>query len=171
MSRCCSIYSSFRQKQLNFLLYRQSGEIQEKRILKKWKILLEISSFYMCTKNHNNLMYSSWDTEWDGQNFLSFSAIFWPFYPPKQPGKSKFWKNEKSTWRCHHFTCVPKMTILWCMILEIWSATDSIFCHLGPFFAPFFALTTQKIKTLEKWKKAYYLTKACLKSSHMLYCS
>ena len=96
MSRCCSIYSSFRQKQLNFLLYRQSGEIQEKRILKKWKILLEISSFYMCTKNHNHLMYSSWDTEWDGQNFLSFSAIFGLFTPLNNLENQNFEKMKRA---------------------------------------------------------------------------
>ena len=29
---------------------------------------------HMCTKNHNHIIYSSWDTEWDRQNFLSFWA-------------------------------------------------------------------------------------------------
>ena len=32
------------------------------------------------------------------------------------------------------------------MLPEIWSATDRIFCHFGPFFCPFTPLTTQKIK-------------------------
>ena len=41
------------------------------------------------------------------------------------------------------------MTIIWCMVPEIWSATDRIFCHSGPFFA----LWTQKIKICKKWKK------------------
>ena len=27
------------------------------------------------------------------------------------------------------------MTIIWCMVPEIWSATDRNFCHFGPFFA------------------------------------
>ena len=27
------------------------------------------------------------------------------------------------------------MTIIWCMVPEIWSVTDRIFCHFGPFFA------------------------------------
>ena len=73
------------------------------------------------------------------------------------------------------------MTIIWCMVPEIWSVTDTIFCHFGPFFAlylfcPFtvpeiwwvtdvivifqfglffalFSLTAQKIKILKKWKK------------------
>ena len=51
------------------------------------------------------------------------------------------------------YTCVPQMTITWCMVPEIWSMTDRIFSHFGPFFALFTPLTTQKIKILEKWKK------------------
>ena len=27
------------------------------------------------------------------------------------------------------------MTIIWCMVPEIWSMTDRMFCHSGPFFA------------------------------------
>ena len=38
------------------------------------------------------------------------------------------------------------MTIIWYMVPEIWSMTDTIFC-------PFTPLTTQKNKILKKWKK------------------
>ena len=48
------------------------------------------------------MMYGSWDTEHERQDFLSFSTIFCPF-TPKQPKKSKFWKNGKKTWRYYHF--------------------------------------------------------------------
>ena len=40
------------------------------------------------------------------------------------------------------------MTITGCMVPEVWSVTDRIFCHFGPFFA-FTLLTTQKIKILK----------------------
>ena len=30
------------------------------------------------------------------------------------------------------YTCVPKITILWCMLPEIWSATDTLLCQFGP---------------------------------------
>ena len=33
-------------------------------------------------KNHNHMIYGSWDTEWDRQNFLSFWGIFYPFITP-----------------------------------------------------------------------------------------
>ena len=32
-------------------------------------------------------------------------------------------------------TCATKNTIKWCMLTQIWSATDIIFCHFRPFFA------------------------------------
>ena len=35
----------------------------------------------MCTKNHNHMMYISWDKKWDRQDFLSFWAIFYHFTP------------------------------------------------------------------------------------------
>ena len=43
--------------------------------------------------------------ERDGQNFFSFWTTFCPF-TPLTAQKSKFQKNEKNTWRYHHFTRV-----------------------------------------------------------------
>ena len=40
------------------------------------------------------------------------------------------------------------------MVPEIWSVTETIFCHFGPFL-PYYPITTQKIKSLEKEKKVY----------------
>ena len=34
---------------------------------------------HMCIRNHNHMMYASWDMECDRQNFLSFWIIFCPF--------------------------------------------------------------------------------------------
>ena len=42
---------------------------------------------------------------------------------------------------------------IWPIFPEIWSVTDRIFCHFGPFFAFLYPLTTQKINILKKWKK------------------
>ena len=55
------------------------------------------------------MRYSSWDTECDRQ------------------------KNERSTWRCHHFTQVYQKSRY--MLPEILTVTDINFCHFGPFFA------------------------------------
>ena len=66
----------------------------------------------MCTKNHNHMMYASWDMECDRQNFVTLGH-FCIFSPQTN----------------------PKMTIIWCMVPEIWSTTDWIFCHSRSFFA------------------------------------
>ena len=65
------------------------------------------------------------------------------------------------------------MTIIGCMIPEMWRATDRIFCHFGPFF-PFYPLATRKIKMIKKWKKTpgdIILHKCTKNHDHMLYCS
>ena len=43
------------------------------------------------------------------------------------------------------------MTIIWPIFPEIWSVTDRICCHFGPFFAFLYSLTTRKINILKKW--------------------
>ena len=42
------------------------------------------------------------------------------------------------------------MTIIWCIIPEIWSETDIVFCHSGPSFA----LLPRK-SVLKKWKNHF----------------
>ena len=56
----------------------------------------DVIILYMCTKNHNYMMYGSWDTECDRQNFFFILGYLWPFYP-QQPKKIKnFWKMKKN---------------------------------------------------------------------------
>ena len=67
------------------------------------------------------------------------------------------------------------------MFPEIWSVTDGLFCHFGPFFAllpslfPSSLLTNWKIWILKKWKKhleiSPFYTKVPSNHDHMLYCS
>ena len=68
----------------------------------------------------------------------------------------KIWKKWKKT--AGYIIILNMCTIndiIWCMIPEIFNATDQIFCYFGPFFAllPTHPLKTQKIKILNKWKK------------------
>ena len=90
----------------------------------------DIIILHMCTKNHNYMRYSSWDTEWVSQKNLSFWAIFCPF-TPLTTWKTKILEKMK---KASFYTCVPKIMICY-MLLEIWSATDTIFCCFGSFFA------------------------------------
>ena len=48
----------------------------------------------VCTKNHDHVMYASWDMEHERQIFLSFWTIFFPI-TTLTLRKSKSWKNEK----------------------------------------------------------------------------
>ena len=96
----------------------------------------DIITLHMCTINDNHMMYGSWNMEHDGQNYiLSFWTIFCTF-APLTTWKIKIlkkWKNHLEILSL--YTCVPQMTITWCMVPEILSATDRTFCHFGPFFA------------------------------------
>ena len=69
--------------------------------------------------------------------------------------KTKFQINTKKHLEILLFyTCVPQMMIMSCMVPEISSTIDRIFCHFGQFFAlPTPPITTRKIKILKKWKK------------------
>ena len=63
----------------------------------------DIIILHKCTKNHDHMLYCSWDMACDRCNcYFSFWAI-------SCPKKSKSLKNEeKNTWRHHHFTYVYK---------------------------------------------------------------
>ena len=80
-----------------------------------------------------------------------------PFHPPKKHKNQNF-EKWKIYWRYHRFTCVPKITIICYTVPEIWSETDRIFWHFGPFFAPLppFPLMILKIKILKKKLKIYH---------------
>ena len=64
--------------------------------------------------------------------------------------------------------------IIWCIIAEIWSATDIIVCYFGPFFT---LLPHEQPKKTKFWKNVkktgdIIILHKCTKShDHMLYCS
>ena len=77
------------------------------------------------------------------------------------PGKSKFWKNEKNTWRYYHLTHVNhkwQSYDVWFLRYGVWQTKFSFWA----IFCPFTPLTAWKIKILNKWKKntwrCYHLT-------------
>ena len=70
------------------------------------------------------------------------------------------------------YTCVTKMTIIWCMVPEISSTTDRIFCHLDHFF-PFYPLSNLKNQNFEKMQKMPWeiiILHICnINDNHMVY--
>ena len=71
----------------------------------------------------------------------------------EKPGKSDFWKNEKNYWRYHHFTRVPKNTIIWRTVPEIRSETE-FFLILGYFLPCCPPPNNPENQNLEKMKKS-----------------
>ena len=116
------------------------------------------------------MIYGSWNIRCNRHNFLStifcHSGMFFALLPPYGPRKSKFWKNEKNTWRnVYHkwqkwkkpsgdiiisHRCIINDNHMMYGSWDTECATDKIFCHFEPFFALLPPPTTQKSKF---WKK------------------
>ena len=85
----------------------------------------DIIILHKCTKNHNHMLHCSWDTMRDGCNsYFLFWAIFCPFTPLTIQKIKIFKKWKKSLEISSFYIYVPKIMITWCIVPEIWSATD-----------------------------------------------
>ena len=112
-----------------FLLFYSPNNPKIENFEKMIKLPRDIIILHTCNINNNHMMYGSWDMEQVTSRIFCHFRPFFAFYPshpptPYQLKKWKFWKNEKNTWRYHHFKCVPKIMIRWCMVPEIWCMTD-----------------------------------------------
>ena len=96
-----------------------------------WDVII----LHMSTINDNHMMYGSWNMECKTLNLLSVWIIFCPFTPRTIQKITILKKKEKDIEILSFYKCVPSMTIIWCVIPEIWSTTHRIFCHFGLFFA------------------------------------
>ena len=66
------------------------------------------------------------------------------------------------------------MTIIWCMVPEIWSLMDRMFCHFGPFFTLLPPKNPKNHNFEKKRKKTLediILHKCAKNHDHMLRCS
>ena len=79
------------------------------KIFKKWKKKESgyIIILHQRTKNHDHMLYCSWNKARDGCNTCFwFWAIFYPF-TPLAAWKTKIYKHwKKNVWIYHHFTHV-----------------------------------------------------------------
>ena len=112
---------------------------------------------HMCTINENHMMYGSWDIEiWSAtdrifSHFGPFSALLPP--PNNNPENENFENMKKS----------PEDTIILhkCTINDnhMMDGSWNMMCNKQNFlsywaiFCPFTLLTTQRVKTLKKWKE------------------
>ena len=67
------------------------------------KIPGDIIILQHCTKNHDHILYCSWDMMDDRCNYSSFWAIFCSFSNLTARKIKIKKKSEKNTWRNHHF--------------------------------------------------------------------
>ena len=100
--------------------------------------------------------------------------LFFALLPPNLPKKSKFKKNEKNTWRHHHFTQVYKKTWSYAILFLRYGAWQmQLFFILSFFFLPFYALTAQKIKISKNEKNncTIILQMCSINYDYMMYSS
>ena len=104
------------------------------------KVTGDIIILHKCTKNDNHMRYGS------------FWAIFSSF-TPLTIRKIKILKKWKKLLEMSSFyTCLPKITIIWCVLPEIWSATE-MFLLFWVIFFTFTPLLTPKINIWKNCKK------------------
>ena len=87
----------------------------------------------MCTKNDDHQLYDVWFL-WYKVRWIECFVIlyyFFPFYHPSNPENQNLEKKKQHLHMSSFYTRAPKITIIRCMLPEIWHAID---------FVPFFAL-------------------------------
>ena len=121
---------------------------------KKKKTPGDIIILHLCTKDLDDIIYSSWDIECDRLKLVILGHFF-SFYPPLvKTQKIKILKKWKKFQEISLYTSVPKTTIIWGTVPEIWSKTDLFFfCHFGPFFALLPPINPENWKNEKKKKK------------------
>ena len=93
----------------HFLPFYSPNSLKNQNFEKMKKTPGDIIILHKCTKNHDHMLYCSWDMARNRCNcYFSFWAIFCPFtlLTAQQIKIFKKWKNERNTWRYHHFTYV-----------------------------------------------------------------
>ena len=122
----------------------------ENQILKLKKIPGDIIILHICSINDKKCMVPEiWSVT---ENFLLFWTVFCPF-TPLWTQKIKILKKWKKNLKILSFyKCVPEMTVIWCMVPEIWSAMGRIFVILDCFL-PFQSCNNPTNQNFEKIKK------------------
>ena len=118
-----------------FLPFYPSNKPENEKIEEMKNAYEAVIILYMCTKNHDHMVYTSWDMG-ATHNFLSFRVIFYPFTPLLAPG-IKNWKKKRY--------------FLFCMCTINKDSSDirlnrQKFLSFWVIFCPFIPLTNQKIK-------------------------
>ena len=116
----------------NFLSYSAifcpSNNPENQNFEEMEKVFGDFFILHLCTKNHDHMMYASWDMECD--RISCHLGSFFATLHHSQPEKPKFWKNEKNTRRYHHFT----------LVYHKWQSYDVCFQRYGARQTEFFVI-------------------------------
>ena len=109
----------------------------------------DINILHMCTKNHNHMMYGSWDTEWDRQIFCHFRS-FLPFYHCAfPPGDILLYIHVYYKWRSND---------IWFLKYDRWLTENFVILdHFLPFQTPD-NLENQNFKIEKNTWRYYHFT-------------
>ena len=141
---------------VHFLIFLPPNNLKSQNFKKIPKILWDIIILHKCTKNHDDMLYCFWDMACDEYNCYFFIlGYFLPFYPPKQPEKSKLKKERKNCLEISSFyTTVTKIMIICYTISEIWRVTEVIAIFLFGLFLTFYPSNSPKNQNFKsKMKK------------------
>ena len=100
------------------------------------------------------MIYSCWDKEHDRLKLVILSH-FLSIYSPKNPKNQNFEKMKNLLEISSFYTCIPKISIIWCTVPEIRYETDIIFCHFEPLFALLLHWQPRKSKFCKNEKSPY----------------
>ena len=78
----------------------------------------DIIILHLCTENLDDMIYSFWEIECDRLK-LVIMGHYLSFPPLLKTQKIRILKKMKNCRRYHHFTRLPKTTIIWCTVPEI----------------------------------------------------
>ena len=132
------------------------------KILKKWKKRPgDIIILIKFIKNHDHMLYCSWNMAFDGCiivifHFGLFFAVLSPNLPKNWTFKKKFRKNH---WRYHHVAQVYQKSWSYMLYCSWGMVHDRCNCYFWfwAIFSPFTPLTAKKIEISKKWKTAEYI--------------
>ena len=121
-----------------FLPFYPNNNSKNQNFEKLKKIPGDIIILHKCPKNHDHMLYGSWDMVRNGcKCYFLFWAIFSPF-TSLTAWKIKIFKK----WKIHQeissfYNSAPKIMIIYYIVPETWCVTDVIVIfHFGLFFAP-----------------------------------
>ena len=150
----------------HFLLFHPPNNPKNKNFKKMKKIPGDIIILHKCPKNHDHMLYWSWDMAHDGCNcYFSFWAIFCPF-TPLTTRKMKILKTYKKTpWDIIILhKCTQNHDH---MLYYSWDiARDRCKCSFFYFglFLPFYSSKNQNFKKMKKVPGDIIILHMCTKN-------